>query len=86
MNQLTAIQKTMSSREIAKLTCSDHSNVLKTVRSLVLKGIVFGNETLYRNEQNGQLYPEFNLDYRNTKFIENILEQHVKNTKKDSSK
>lgn len=69
MNQLTAIQKTMSSREIAKLTCSDHSNVLKTVRSLVLKGIVFGNETLYRNEQNGQLYPEFNLDYRNTMVV-----------------
>lgn len=69
MNQLTTIQKTMSSREIAKLTGSDHSNVLKTIRNYIIRGVVFGNEALYRNEQNGQLYPEFNLDYRNTMVV-----------------
>jgi phage regulator Rha-like protein len=48
---LIPITLTMSSREIAKLTKSDHDNVLKTVRALVEKGVVSGNETPYVHPQ-----------------------------------
>jgi len=60
---------TMSSREIAELTGSTHDNVLKTIRNLIKKGVVFGNETPYVHEQNGQTYYEFRLDYRNTMIV-----------------
>lgn len=71
MLPIVANQKslTMSSREIAELTKSNHSNTLKTIRGLISKGLVFGNETLYLNSQNGQYYPEFELDYRNTMMV-----------------
>lgn len=68
-NLITQESKTMSSREIAELTGSDHSNVLKTIRYLISQGIVFGNETTYQNKQNYQHYPEFFLDYRNTMVV-----------------
>lgn len=57
---------TMSSREIAELTGSTHDNVLKTVRSLVEKGVISGNETPYVHPQNRQTYAEFLLSYRDT--------------------
>ena len=60
---------TMSSREIADLTGSTHDNVLKTVRALITKGVVFGNETPYVHPQNGQTYSEIRLDHRNTMVI-----------------
>lgn len=60
---------TMSSREIAELVESSHDNVLKTIRSLVARGVVSGNETPYVHPQNGQTYPEFKLDYRNTMVV-----------------
>lgn len=60
---------TMSSREIAELVESSHDNVLKTIRGLVARGVVSGNETPYTHPQNGQTYPEFNLDYRNTMVV-----------------
>ncbi|MFS8371301.1 Rha family transcriptional regulator [Acetobacter indonesiensis] len=60
---------TMSSREIAELTGSTHDNVLKTIRALIKKGLVFGNETPYVHPQNGQTYKEFHLDYRNTMVV-----------------
>ena len=60
---------TMSSREIARLTDSNHSNTLKTIRNLISEGVVFGNETQYKHDQNGQSYPEFHLDYRNTMVV-----------------
>ncbi|MCG4261355.1 phage regulatory protein/antirepressor Ant [Acetobacter senegalensis] len=60
---------TMSSREIAELTGSTHDNVLKTIRSLIKKGVVSGNETPYIHPQNGQTYKEFHLDYRNTMVV-----------------
>ena len=60
---------TMSSREIAQLTNSEHANTLKTIRKLISEGVVSGNETQYRHSQNGQMYPEFNLDYRNTMVV-----------------
>jgi phage antirepressor YoqD-like protein len=59
----------MSSREIADLTGSSHDNVLKTVRALVDKGVVSGNETPYRHPQNGQIYSEFQLSYRDTMVV-----------------
>ena len=60
---------TMSSREIAELTGSTHDNVLKTIRALIKKGVVSGNETPYIHPQNGQEYKEFHLDYRNTMVV-----------------
>lgn len=59
----------MTSREIAELTGSSHDNVLKTVRSLVEKGVVFGNETPYKHPQNGQTYKEFSLSFRDTMVV-----------------
>lgn len=61
--------QTMSTREIAKLTQSSHDNVLKTVRRLIGEGLVSGNETTYVHPQNGQEYPEFLLDFRNTMVV-----------------
>ena len=55
----------MSSREIAEVTGKRHDNVMKTIRSLVNKGVVSANETPYIHPQNGQIYLEFLLDYRN---------------------
>lgn len=60
---------TMSSREIAELVGTTHDSVLKTIRSLIDRGVVFGNETPYIHPQNGQSYPEFLLDYRNTMVV-----------------
>lgn len=60
---------TMSSREIAKTVGATHDSVLKTIRSLVERGVVSGNEAQYQHEQNKQWYPEFNLDYRNTMVV-----------------
>ncbi|MBS1053516.1 phage antirepressor KilAC domain-containing protein [Gluconobacter kondonii] len=61
--------KTMSSREIAELTGSGHDNVLKTVRSLIKRGVVSGNETPYVHSQNRQTYTEILIDYRNTMVV-----------------
>ncbi len=71
MNALmnTGVALTMSSREIAEYVGTTHDSVLKTVRQLVERGIVFGNETPYTHQQNGQSYPEFLLDYRNTMVV-----------------
>lgn len=60
---------TMSSREIAEYVGTTHDSVLKTVRSLIEKGVVFGNETPYIHQQNGQAYPEFLLNYRDTMVV-----------------
>lgn len=71
MNQLihSGGKATMSSREIADLTGSTHDNVLKTIRSLIDRGVVFGNETPYTHPQNGQVYREFLLGYRDTMVV-----------------
>ena len=60
---------TMSSREIAELTGITHDNVLKTVRSLIDRGVVSKNETPYTHPQNGQTYSEFRLNYRDTMVV-----------------
>lgn len=63
------VSQTMSSREISELTGSSHDNVLKGIRRLVLEGVVFKNDTPYTNEQNGQIYTQFVLDFRNTMVV-----------------
>lgn len=61
--------KTMSSREIAVIAETSHDSVLKTIRDLIKRGVVFGNETSYKHIQNGQVYPEFMLSYRDTMVV-----------------
>jgi phage antirepressor YoqD-like protein len=60
---------TMSSREIAELTGAGHDNVLKTIRALVARGVVSGNDTPYVHPQNGQTYTEILLNYRDTMVV-----------------
>lgn len=60
---------TMTSREIADLVGSPHDVVLKTVRRLIDGGVVSGNETPYTNSQNGQVYSEFILSFRDTMVV-----------------
>lgn len=60
---------TMSSREIADLVGASHDSVLKTVRALIARGVVSGNETTYTHPQNGQTYPEFLLTFRDTMVV-----------------
>lgn len=62
-------EQTMTSRQIADAVGSAHHNVLSTIRRLIQEGVIFGNETPYRHEQNGQEYTEFQLDYRNTMVV-----------------
>lgn len=71
MNNLIAMssEMTMSSREIASIVGASHHNMLKTIRSLVSEGVISGNETLYEHEQNGQTYPEFLLNFRDTMVV-----------------
>lgn len=69
MNLVTSSAITMSSREIAELVGATHDNVMKTVRGLIGKGVVSGNETPYKNKQNRQTYMEFVLDFRNTMVV-----------------
>lgn len=61
--------KTMSSREIAVIAETSHDSVLKTIRELIKRGIVSGNETTYKHIQNGQVYPEFLLTFRDTMVV-----------------
>lgn len=58
--------RAMSTREIAQVTGKSHDNVLRDVRSLVAQGLLKSEETTYTHQQNGQAYPEFLLDHRNT--------------------
>ncbi len=59
----------MSSRDIAILVNTTHDSVLKTVRDLMERGVVFPTETQYQNSQNKQMYPEFRLSKRDTLLI-----------------
>jgi phage antirepressor YoqD-like protein len=61
---------TMSSRELSKLTDKRHDNTLKLIGSL-LDGGVLKNTTLskYKNDQNGQSYPEYLCDKRDSLII-----------------
>lgn len=57
---------TMSSREIATLVDRRHDQVLRTARELVAQGVTQSVETHYIHEQNGQLYPEHQLNKRDS--------------------
>lgn len=60
---------TMTSREIAELTGSSHDSVLKTVRRLNAEGVVSANETPYQHPQNGQMYYEYRMSFRDTMVV-----------------
>ncbi len=58
---------TMTSREIADLTGKEHRNVLAVVRELAEGGVLKSSIPHdYKNEQNGQKYPEFLMDKRDS--------------------
>ncbi len=61
---------TMSSREIAELTGKRHDHVLRDIRAMLVElhgevGVPSFKDT-HCNEQNGQIYPIFNLPKRET--------------------
>jgi len=65
LTTITTAALTMSSREIAELTGKRHDNVMADARKMLTdlfgkEGVLKFQET-YRNEQNGQYYPEFRL-------------------------
>lgn len=67
MNLIQSNVKTMSSREIAKMTDKQHSKVMRTIEDLLDKGVAkMATLTPYVNEQNGQSYNEYRLDKRDS--------------------
>ena len=69
MSPIVQQHPTMTSREIAELTGSTHDAVLKTIRRLIIEGVVSGNETPYKHPQNSQTYTEFLLTFRDTMVV-----------------
>lgn len=58
---------TMSSREITKLVNSRHSDVCKSIETLISKGVIGGYQPKpYTHPQNGQIYYEYFLNKRDT--------------------
>ena len=73
MNELLPINDkntsalTMSSREITKLVNSRHSDVCKSIETLISKGVIGGYQPKpYTHPQNGQIYYEYFLNGRDT--------------------
>lgn len=66
----TGAALTMSSREIAELTGKEHRNVMRDGRAMLSElygeGGMLSFEHTYRNQQNGQEYPELRLPKRET--------------------
>jgi phage regulator Rha-like protein len=58
-------QKTMSTREIARLTSKDHKNVLRTIRSLIDQNIVTQIEPL-KYEYKNQFFDYYELSKRDS--------------------
>lgn len=81
---------TMSSREIAELTGSTHDNVLKTVRALIKRGVVSGNETPYVHPQNGQTYlqigPEQLKGFKSVEQALDVVTDGIKNLKREADR
>jgi phage antirepressor YoqD-like protein len=68
--QLTTANITMSSREIAKLVDSRHSDVVRTIDRLIDRGVVSGcAPSAYTHEQNGQTYMEYLVSKRDSYVI-----------------
>ena len=62
--------KTMSSREIADLVESRHTDVCRDVDRLIEKGVIVGcTPSAYTHEQNGQQYIEYHLDKRSSLIV-----------------
>lgn len=67
INDKNASALTMSSREITKLVNSRHSDVCKSIETLISKGVIFGYQPKpYTHPQNGQIYYEYFLNKRDT--------------------
>lgn len=63
-------QITMSSREIAKLVDSRHSNVCVTIERLMNSGVIGGYAALqYTHPQNGQTYHHYEVNKRDSYVI-----------------
>ncbi|QIM66296.1 antirepressor [Mannheimia granulomatis] len=61
---------TMSSREIAQLTESRHSDVCVSIDRLMKKGVIGGYQAMpYTHPQNGQIYYEYHINKRDTYVI-----------------
>lgn len=69
MLTITATGATMTSREIAEVTGSDHHNMMASIRKLIREGVILGNETPYQHPQNGVTYTEFVLNFRDTMVV-----------------
>lgn len=67
INDKNASALTMSSREITKLVNSRHSDVCKSIETLISKGVIWGYQPKpYTHPQNGQIYYEYFLNKRDT--------------------
>jgi putative phage antirepressor ANT len=67
INDKNASALTMSSREITKLVNSRHSDVCKSIETLISKGVIGGYQPKpYTHPQNGQIYYEYFLKKRDT--------------------
>lgn len=67
INDKNASALTMSSREITKLVNSRHSDVCKSIETLISKGVIGGYQLKpYTHPQNGQIYYEYFLNKRDT--------------------
>ncbi|QHB18257.1 phage antirepressor KilAC domain-containing protein [Mannheimia pernigra] len=61
---------TMSSREIAQITESRHSDVCVSIDRLMKKGVIGGYQAMpYTHPQNGQIYYEYHINKRDTYVI-----------------
>ena len=60
----------MSSREIAQITESRHSDVCVSIDRLMKKGVIRGYQAMpYTHPQNGQIYYEYHINKRDTYVI-----------------
>lgn len=67
INDKNASALTMSSREITKLVNSRHSDVCKSIETLISKSVIGGYQPKpYTHPQNGQIYYEYFLNKRDT--------------------
>lgn len=67
INDKNASALTMSSREITKLVNSRHSDVCKSIETLISKGVIGGYQPKpCTHPQNGQIYYEYFLNKRDT--------------------
>lgn len=73
INELSTINVTMSSLEIAELTGKAHRNVMRDIREMLTEledeGGVLKFEHTHTNQQNGQTYPCFKLPKREAQIL-----------------